>query len=102
MNGASVSHEVGASPGIGGEEFVRKVVAFQAITVRAREDDIAGMVRAPMSEWIDVIKRCRFEVEPGPAVHAAASAVAHGRALDRSLVPGTAELTDRGALGTAG
>jgi hypothetical protein len=102
MYGTSIPHEVGAGPGIGGEENRRKEVRLEAIAARAREDNVPRMMRAAVRERIYVIERCGFEVEGGGAVDAAATAVSHGRALYRALVSGSAEGGDAGTSTVAG
>src|SRR5947207_15143806 len=92
MDGARVPHEVGAGPGMRGEEVVWKEVALQPVTAIAREDDIARMMGAAVRERIDMVERRRVEVEGGGAVDAAPAAVAQGRARDGALVTAAAEL----------
>ena len=92
MHGARIPHEVGAGPGMRGEEVVWKEVTLQPVTAIAREDNVARMMRAAVRERIDMVERRRVEVEGGGAVNAAPAAVAHGRAFDGALVPGAAEL----------
>lgn len=93
---ARVSHEVDPGPGVGGEELRRELIALQMITAAARENDIAMAVRAAMRERVDVVERRRVEVQCRAAIHASAPAIAHGRALDRALVTGSAQQTDAG------
>ena len=94
MHGARVTHEVGTSPGIFREEFVREGIALQLIAANAGKNDVAGMVDSTVCEGIDVIERCRLEVQRRGAVDAAAATVPHGRTLDGTLESGSAELRD--------
>jgi hypothetical protein len=94
VNGASVSHEIRAGPGVGREERVWKEIALQSITARARQDDVAGVVNTTVRERMNVVQRGGFEVEPNGAIDAAASTIAHRGALDRALVTGPAKMAD--------
>ncbi len=97
MHGASVSHEIDAGPGMCGEEFGGKLIAFQAITAIACENDVAMTMCAAMCQRVDVVERRGLEIERCAAVHTTAAAVAHGGALDCALESGSAELADTGA-----
>ena len=94
MNGASIPHEVCASPRVGGEERVREKIAFQAVTPCARENDVAGVMGAAVRQRVHVVERCRLEIELGGAVDAAPAAVAHGGSFDGALVFGPAKVAD--------
>src|SRR5262245_35674150 len=102
MGNTRVSNEVGASPGMCGEELVRKEIALQRVAALTREDDVAGVVGTAVRERVYVIERGRLELERRGAIDAAPSAVAHGRALDGPLVPRSAKLADAGAASAAG
>src|SRR5881628_2977608 len=97
VNGARITHEVGAGPGIGGEEFVGKEIAFQLVAANAGEDDVPGMVHPALGKRIHVVERRRVKIEGAGAIDAAAAAVAHGGALDGALVSGPAKVADAGA-----
>ncbi len=45
------------------EEFSRQQITFQAIAPRAREDDVAGSVRAAVGERMDMVEGRRVELE---------------------------------------
>src|SRR5688572_26311246 len=94
MNGASIPHEVCASPWVGGEERVREKIAFQAVTPCARENDVAGVMGAAMRQRVHMVERCRLEIELGGAVDTAPAAVAHGSSFDGALVFGPAKVAD--------
>lgn len=86
MHRAGVAHEVRARVRVFREELVRQHVAFQAIAGGAGADEVAGGVGAPTGHRMDVVQRRFHRVEPVPAVYAATAAVAHGCALELSLV----------------
>jgi hypothetical protein len=94
MHGASVPHEIRASPGIGGEERVWKEIALQSITPGARENDVTGVVNATVRERMNVVQCGGFEVERDGAIDAAVSTIAHGSTLDRALVTRPAKMAD--------
>ena len=86
MNGAGVVNEVEARPGIASEEFGREEVPFQAITVTAGSDEIAGRVDAALCERKDVIDGRDVIVERSGAVDAAPAAITHHGVLDGALL----------------
>jgi len=86
MHRSRVQDEVRARPRESGEELRRQEVAFQSITSCASEHDVPGNVRATARERMDVVQRRKIEFKSRRAVNAAAAAVAHGRALDRSFL----------------
>jgi hypothetical protein len=94
MNGASISHEIRAGPGIGREERVGKEIALQSITAGARQNDVPGVVNATVRERMNVVQCGGFEVERDGAIDAAASTIAHRGALDRTLVTRPAKMAD--------
>jgi hypothetical protein len=102
VHGARVAHEVDAGPGIRGEKVGRKLIAFQPITRRARENDVPGMVHAAVGEWVDVIEGRRAEIERNAAIDAATAAVAHRGSFDGALITGSAELGDPRAPSATG
>jgi hypothetical protein len=102
MNGASVPHEIGTGPGVGCEKRVREEVALQPVTVRARKNDVAGVMHAAVRQRIHVIESRSFEVEGRSAVDAAPAAVAHRGALDRALVSSPAKMADARLTDAAG
>jgi hypothetical protein len=83
-----------ACPGIGGEKRVREEVALQPVTVRARKNDVAGVMHAAVRQGIYVIEGSCFEIESRGAVDAAPAAVAHRGAFDRALVSSPAKVAD--------
>src|SRR5688572_16663116 len=94
VNGAGVSHEIRAGPGIGREERVRKEVALQSITAGARQNDVAGVVNATVRERMNVVQCGGFEIERDGAIDAAASTIAHRGAFDCTLVTRPAKMAD--------
>ena len=89
MHRARVLNEVQARPRIAREELGGEQIAFQAITARAGQHDVAGNVRATVRERMDVIERREIKLQRSSAVDAPSAAVAHGGALDCPLlVPG--------------
>lgn len=88
MHRAGIHDEVVPRPGMPHEKLDGEQLAFQPIAARAGGDEVAKRVRAPVSEGIHMIERGVREFEGLGAVHAAATAVAHGGALNRLLVVG--------------
>jgi hypothetical protein len=86
MHRARVHDEVRTGPGESTEEFGGQEIAFEAIASRASEHDVAGHVCASARQRMNVIQRRKIEFKRRRAVDAAAAAVAHGRALDRSFL----------------
>jgi hypothetical protein len=101
MHRARVAHEIRAGPRILCEEFVREGIALQLIAANAGKNDVAGMVDSTVCEGIDVIERCRLEVQRRGAVDAATTTVPHGRTLDGTLESGSAKVRYPGTLGAA-
>jgi hypothetical protein len=67
------------------EEFVRQHVAFHSIAGAARHDEVARHVRATASERVHMVDGGNGEVEYRAAIHTAAAAVTHHRALERAF-----------------
>jgi len=86
MHGAGVVDEVHPRPRVSHEKFSRQHVSLEPIAARARGHEVAGRCRATVSERMHVVERRVLEIEERGAVHAAASAVSHGGALDGSLL----------------
>lgn len=81
------------------EELDGKQLALEAITACAGGDEVAKRMRAAVSERIHMIERGVREFEGLGAVDAAATAVAHGRALNRVLVVGCRQATGTTGMG---
>ena len=86
MHGPSVVNEVHSRPGEAGKELGRKQVAFEAITTRAGEDQVARHVSAAVRQRMHVVQRGEIELEPSRAVDAATTAVSHGGSFDGSFL----------------
>lgn len=86
MYRARVLDEIESRPREAGEELGRQHVSLQSIAASAREHEVARDVRAAMRQRIYVIERREFKFERLGAVDAAAPAVAHRGAFDRSLL----------------
>ena len=88
MHGARVVDEVQARPRTAREELTWQQIGLQTIAAATSQDEVARMVGATSGERQDVIQRGVLEIETRPAVHAAATTVTHGRALERTLLVG--------------
>ena len=86
MHCPRVQDEVRAGPRESAEELCRQQITLEAITARAGKHDVPRNVRASAGERVDVIQCRKVEFKRRRAVDAAAAAVAHGRALDRSFL----------------
>lgn len=85
MNYPSVHQEIHPGQRIPHEEIVRQHVALQTVTGSAGGNEVAvGGDAAPRAR-VHVIDGGMIVLEPGAAVHTAPAAVAHHRALERSL-----------------
>jgi len=79
-------YEVDPRPGKAREELVGEKIAFEAITARAGEDQVARHVSAAVRERVHVVQRREIELEPDRAVDAAATAVTHSGSFDGSFL----------------
>ena len=86
MDRARVSHEIRAGVWIPPEELVRQHVALHPVAGRAGRDEVAQHVRATPGYRIDVVERRFDRVKSMCAVDTPPAAVAHGLALELSLV----------------
>ena len=86
VNCTCVADKVGPGLRIPREELVRQHVTLQSIARRAGADEVSRRVGATARHRMDVVERRFHRIEAVPAIHAAAAAIAHGRALELSLV----------------
>jgi len=85
VNHARVRQKIETGHGIANEKLVGQHVALHSIAGRACHDEVAGNVRAAVCEWVDVVDGSDRKLQRSTAVHAAAAAVAHHRALERAF-----------------
>lgn len=86
MSNPGVGQEIQAGEWVSDEEFVRGHVPLHAIAGRASHYEIAWNVGSAQCDGVNVIERSDLDAEERAAVHAAASTITHGRALDGSLI----------------
>jgi hypothetical protein len=82
MYRARVRDEVESGQWIPNEKFRWEQIALEPVAAGAREDEVAGHVRASVGEWMDMVERGDIEVELRRAVDTTVVAVAHCGVLD--------------------
>ena len=86
MNRSRVAHEIGSCVRVPPEELVRQHVSLQPVAGGTGGDEVPRNVRPAAGYRMDVVERRFHRIEPVRAIHTATAAVAHGRALELSLV----------------
>ena len=86
MDCSRITNEVRPGLRVPREELVRQHVTLQSIARGTGADEVSRRVGATAGYRMDVVERRLHRVEPVTAVHTAAAAVAHRRALELSLV----------------
>ena len=86
VDGTGVDDEVHARPGKASEEVGWQHVALEPVAAAARSDEVARDVCAAFRERVHVVEGSDIELEGSGAIHAAAAAVTHRGALDRSFL----------------
>jgi hypothetical protein len=88
VHGTCVRDEILSSPWMSREELSRQQLAFEAIAVATRGDEVAERVRAAVRQRVHVVESGVREIEASGAVDTAPAAVAHRGALNGVFLVG--------------